>query len=225
MRCLAATPRSLFILLLRTLLAVNPTRRPALKRKIAQAVHLPPETLVLNPAVLAEIDAAKQAGRPVYLASGADELALLRTGRVRRRGWMSRLRRSNQSRGSHQGNRPHVEIRPRTVRLHWQRNAGSTRVGGGPTCHRCRPFAKARTPGPNPGQRGETPARTRRFTHRIPSRHAPTPMGKEPAGLRSSRCCTRHPHGVHCRGGNSGTGAFRMYLGHLHSERLAGPSR
>ena len=37
--------------------------RAALKRKIARAVALPPSTLVLNPAVLDEIAAARAAGR------------------------------------------------------------------------------------------------------------------------------------------------------------------
>ena len=75
-RMLAATPESLATLLYWTVLAMHPARRASLKRRIAEAVHVPPETLVLNPAVLAEIDSAKQAGRRVYLASGADELAL-----------------------------------------------------------------------------------------------------------------------------------------------------
>lgn len=75
-RLLAASPTSLVALLYWTLLAFHPARRVALKRRVAEAVHLPPETLVLNPAVLAEIDSAKQSGREVWLASGADELAL-----------------------------------------------------------------------------------------------------------------------------------------------------
>lgn len=75
-RLLAAKPSSLVVLVYWTLLAFHPARRVALKRRVAEAVHLPPETLALNPAVLAEIDSAKQDGRDVYLASGADELAL-----------------------------------------------------------------------------------------------------------------------------------------------------
>ena len=48
----------------------------SLKRQVAEAVPLPPSTLVLNPVVLREIDAAKAAGREVWLASGADEHAV-----------------------------------------------------------------------------------------------------------------------------------------------------
>ena len=50
--------------------------RAALKRRIARRVALPPPTLVLNPAVLEEIAAAKAAGREVWLASASDELAV-----------------------------------------------------------------------------------------------------------------------------------------------------
>ena len=50
--------------------------RAALKRRIARVSPLPPETLVLNPAVRDEIAAAKAAGRKVWLASASDELAV-----------------------------------------------------------------------------------------------------------------------------------------------------
>ena len=70
-RLLAASPLKLFVLA--GWLAGG---RAALKRRVARAVSLPPETLVLNPAVLNEIDAAKAAGREVWLASAADELAV-----------------------------------------------------------------------------------------------------------------------------------------------------
>ena len=50
--------------------------RAALKREIMNAVPLPASSLVLNPAVLEEIESAKRGGRPVWLASGADELAV-----------------------------------------------------------------------------------------------------------------------------------------------------
>lgn len=50
--------------------------RATLKRRIARAVSLPPETLVLNPAVLDEIDAAEAMGREVWLASASDEIAV-----------------------------------------------------------------------------------------------------------------------------------------------------
>ena len=46
--------------------------RAALKRRVAQAVPLPPETLPLNPAVLEEVEAAKRDGREVWLASASD---------------------------------------------------------------------------------------------------------------------------------------------------------
>ena len=50
--------------------------RAALKRRIARRVTLPPSTLVLNPAVLEEVAAARAAGREVWLASASDELAV-----------------------------------------------------------------------------------------------------------------------------------------------------
>ena len=50
--------------------------RATLKRRIARAVSLPPETLALNPAVLDEIDAAEAMGREVWLASASDEIAV-----------------------------------------------------------------------------------------------------------------------------------------------------
>ena len=52
--------------------------RPALKRRVAEAAPLPVEQLVLNPAVLAEIETAKAAGREIWLASGSDRLAVER---------------------------------------------------------------------------------------------------------------------------------------------------
>ena len=70
-RLLARAPHHLFILPF--WLAEG---RAALKRRVAQAVALPPDTLVLNPAVTDEIAAAKAAGRAVWLASAADELAV-----------------------------------------------------------------------------------------------------------------------------------------------------
>ena len=51
--------------------------RAPLKRWLAQQTGtLPAATLVLNPAVLAEIDAAREAGREIWLASGSDELVV-----------------------------------------------------------------------------------------------------------------------------------------------------
>ena len=50
--------------------------RAALKRAVCRSGALPPSSVVLNPAIVAEIEAAKQSGRPVWLASGADELAV-----------------------------------------------------------------------------------------------------------------------------------------------------
>ena len=50
--------------------------RAALKRAISLTAPLPPSSLVLNPAVVEYIKAAKRSGRPVWPASGADELAV-----------------------------------------------------------------------------------------------------------------------------------------------------
>ncbi len=74
-RMISAHPLNLFALLLWLVIAIA-KGRAALKRKIAQAVALPPETLVLNPAVTNEITTAKAAGREVWLASAADELVV-----------------------------------------------------------------------------------------------------------------------------------------------------
>ena len=71
LRLLASAPRYLFILPFR--LAGG---RAALKRRVAQAAAVPPDTLVLDPAVVGEIAAAKAAGRAVWLASASDELAV-----------------------------------------------------------------------------------------------------------------------------------------------------
>ena len=68
-RLLAASPLTLFALPIWLVKG-----RAALKRRIAAAVTLPPSSLVLNPAVLDEIAAAKATGRRVWLASAADEL-------------------------------------------------------------------------------------------------------------------------------------------------------
>lgn len=50
--------------------------RARLKRKVAERTTLAPETLKLNSAVVAEVRAAKAAGREVWLASGADAKAV-----------------------------------------------------------------------------------------------------------------------------------------------------
>ncbi len=71
LRLLATTPFKLF-----TLPFWLAKGRAVLKRRVARAVALPPETLVLNPAVLEEIAAAKAAGRQIWLASAADELVV-----------------------------------------------------------------------------------------------------------------------------------------------------
>ena len=71
LRLLANAPHFLFILPF--WLAGG---RAALKRRVAQAVAIPPGTLLLNPAVVDEIAAAKAAGRAVWLASASDELAV-----------------------------------------------------------------------------------------------------------------------------------------------------
>ena len=71
-RLLAASPLNFFGILF----CLAGSGRAALKRRVAQKVSLPPSTLVLNPAVLREIAAARAAGREVWLASAADELAV-----------------------------------------------------------------------------------------------------------------------------------------------------
>ncbi len=73
-RLLAASPLQLLRLLFS--LVGGGGGRAALKRRVAQKVSLAPSTLALNPAVLDEIAAAKAAGREVWLASAADELAV-----------------------------------------------------------------------------------------------------------------------------------------------------
>lgn len=50
--------------------------RAALKRRVAASVSLPPDTLVLNTQVRELIASARRSGRPVWLASGADELVV-----------------------------------------------------------------------------------------------------------------------------------------------------
>ena len=71
-RLLSVSPLSLFALPF-WLAAAMARGRATLKRKIAEVVPLPPATLVLNPAVLKEIAAAKASGVEVWLASAADE--------------------------------------------------------------------------------------------------------------------------------------------------------
>ena len=70
-RLLSVSPLSLFALPF-WLAALPLEGRAGLKRRIAEAVPLPPATLVLNPAVVSEIAAAKAAGREVWLASASD---------------------------------------------------------------------------------------------------------------------------------------------------------
>ena len=70
-RLVAARPLALFALPF--WLAAG---RAALKRRIARAAPVPPPTLVLHPAVLDEIAAARAAGREVWLASAADALVV-----------------------------------------------------------------------------------------------------------------------------------------------------
>ena len=50
--------------------------RAALKHEVAESVPLPPETLVLNTEVEELTASARRSGRPVWLASGADELVV-----------------------------------------------------------------------------------------------------------------------------------------------------
>ena len=74
-RLLSVSPLSLFALPFR-LAAAMVRGRAGLKRRIAEAVSLPPDTLAWNPAVLEEIAAAQAAGRSVWLASASDARAV-----------------------------------------------------------------------------------------------------------------------------------------------------
>ena len=74
-RLLSASPLSLFALPF-WLVSAAVRGRDGLKRRIAEAVPLPPETLALNPAVLEEIAAARAAGRSVWLVSASDARAV-----------------------------------------------------------------------------------------------------------------------------------------------------
>ena len=74
-RLLSVSPLSLFALPFR-LAAAMVRGRAGLKRRIAEAVPLPPDTLAWNPAVLEEIAAAQAAGRSVWLASASDARAV-----------------------------------------------------------------------------------------------------------------------------------------------------
>ncbi len=74
-RLLSVSPLSLLALPF-WLAAAMVRGRSGLKRRIAEAVPLPPDTLALNPAVLDEIAAAQAAGRSVWLASASDARAV-----------------------------------------------------------------------------------------------------------------------------------------------------
>ncbi len=71
-RLLSASPFKAFL----ALFLLLGRGRAGLKRWVAEAAPLDPATLVLNPVIVAEIEAAKAAGRPVWLASGGDELVV-----------------------------------------------------------------------------------------------------------------------------------------------------
>ena len=71
LRVFASTPFG-FLRLTLPLLA----RRAALKRAVSRAAPVPPSSLVINQTVVSEIDAAVRSGRPVWLASGSDELVV-----------------------------------------------------------------------------------------------------------------------------------------------------
>ena len=74
-RLVSASPRSLFALPF-WLAAAMVRGLSGLRRRIAEAVVLPPDTLVWNPAVREEIAAAQAAGRPVWLVSASDARAV-----------------------------------------------------------------------------------------------------------------------------------------------------
>ena len=72
---LSIYPLNFFALLFWSIIAIV-KGRASLKRRIAQTFPVPPNTLMLNPAVTNEIAAAKSVGREVWLASGSDELVV-----------------------------------------------------------------------------------------------------------------------------------------------------
>ena len=75
-RLVSASPRSLFALPF-WLAAATVRGLSGLRRRIAEAVVLPPDTLAWNPAVRGEIAAAQAAGCPVWLVSASDARAVL----------------------------------------------------------------------------------------------------------------------------------------------------
>ena len=74
-RLLAASPLRLFALPF-WLASAMARGRAGLKRRIAEAVSLPPDTLAWSPTVLEEIAAAQASGRSVWLASASDARAV-----------------------------------------------------------------------------------------------------------------------------------------------------
>ena len=74
-RLVSASPRSLFALPF-WLAAAMLRGLSGLRRRIAEAVVLPPDTLAWNSAVREEIAAAQAAGRPVWLVSASDARAV-----------------------------------------------------------------------------------------------------------------------------------------------------
>ena len=68
----------------------SPSGRAALKRRVARAVPLPPEDLALNADVQELVTTATRSGRPVWLASGADESAVRPLAEhLRATGWLA----------------------------------------------------------------------------------------------------------------------------------------
>ena len=90
-RVVASRAAGLFLLLLWFL-----SGRATFKRRIAEAAPVDAEMLVLNPAVLEEMAAAKAAGREVWLASAADAQAVALVAReVGATGWFASDGRTN----------------------------------------------------------------------------------------------------------------------------------
>ena len=127
---------SIFVTLLRG--------RAGLKRRIAEAVPLPPDTLAWNPAVLEEIAVAQVAGRSVWLASASDTRAVSPLAETVEGGGLPRLGRAHQPGGRGQGGRSGRALRRARVRLYRQRAARSGGLETG--------AARLRV-GPRPAQR------------------------------------------------------------------------
>ena len=173
-RLLSVSPLSLFALLF-WLVAATVSGRAGLKRRIAEAVPLPPDTLALNPAVLEEIATAQAAGRSVWLASASDAHAVSPLAEtVGAAGCLASDGRTNLG---GQGGRSGRALRRARVRLHRQRAARSGGLEAGAARYRGRSCSGPRAQGAGAGRRGPIPARARRRPARLVPGVAPAPVG------------------------------------------------